>query len=314
MEKDKVLEKIYYDVDEGFGSVQDVYNKARKVDGGITLEYVRTWMRKQPNKQTRNYKQYNSYTGAFPRQEYQYDIMDVISLLRDVGIDEKESKKQPRYGLVCIDIFSKKGHVIPMSERDGNTVYDAFLESFKVMGQPLSIYSDADGSFKSKKLQEYFNGEGITHTITLTHANQAERFIRTVKKMLADRLRHNKKPWVEMLKPVLNKYNNTQVQGSVKMTPNQASNINNAMKVRSNLLLKEKHNRKYPRISEGDLVKVFDKGKGNYVSRKESRSQFTARKYKVILVGKDLMNNTYYKLEGLTKRYNRHELLLIPDD
>ena len=52
MDKDKVLEKIYYDVDEGFGSVQDLYNKARKVDGGITLEYVRTWMRKQPNKQT----------------------------------------------------------------------------------------------------------------------------------------------------------------------------------------------------------------------------------------------------------------------
>ena len=49
-------------------------------------------MRKQPNKQRRNCKQYHSYTGAFPRQEYQYDIMDVISLWRDVVIDEKKQE------------------------------------------------------------------------------------------------------------------------------------------------------------------------------------------------------------------------------
>ena len=37
LEKEKVLERIYYDVDEGFGSVRDLYEKARKVDVGITL-------------------------------------------------------------------------------------------------------------------------------------------------------------------------------------------------------------------------------------------------------------------------------------
>ena len=34
-------------------------------------------------------------------------------------------------------------------------------------------------------------------------------------------------------------------------------------------------------------------------------------KYKVILVGRDMMNNRYYKLDGMSKRYNRHELLLV---
>ena len=37
----------------------------------------------------------------------------------------------------------------------------------------------------------------------------------------------------------------------------------------------------------------------------------TERKYKVILVGRDMMNNRYYKLDGMSKRYNRHELLLV---
>ena len=91
-------------MDEGFGSVRDLYEKARKVDVGITLEMVSTWMRAQPNKQTRNYKNYNSYTAPFPKYEFQIDLMDVTSLLRDVG---SEIKRQLRYGLICIDIFSK---------------------------------------------------------------------------------------------------------------------------------------------------------------------------------------------------------------
>ena len=64
LEKEKVLENIYYDVEEGFGSVKDLYEKARKVDVGITLDMVSAWMRAQPNKQTRNYKNYNSYTAC----------------------------------------------------------------------------------------------------------------------------------------------------------------------------------------------------------------------------------------------------------
>ena len=31
----------------------------------------------------------------------------------------------------------------------------------------------------------------------------------------------------------------------------------------------------------------------------------------IILVGRDMMNNRYYKLDGMSKRYNRHELLLV---
>ena len=135
--------------------------------------------------------------------------------------------------------------------------------------------------------------------------------IRTVKKMIEERLRHYKtKTWVEVLKTSLNRYNN-QIHSSTKTTPNNAHNFDNVIQVRTNLVLKEKPNRKYPNIREGDYVKIFDKGKGNYLSRKETRSQWSERKYKVILVGRDMMNNKYYKLDGMSKRYNRHELLLV---
>ena len=277
----------------GFGSVRGLYEKARKVDVGITLDMVSTWMRAQPNKQTRNYKNYNSYTAPFPKYEFQIDLMDVTSLLRDVG---SEMKGQLRYGLICIDIFSKKCHIVPIKNKDGDDVFKAVMECFKVLGQPLSIYSDDEGALNSKKLQTFFREEGITHVITKTHANQAERMI-----------------VVEVLKPSLNRYNN-QVHSSTKTTPNDAHNLDNVIQVRTNLILKEKHTRKYPNISEGDYVKIFDKGKGNYVSRKETRSQWSERKYKVILAGRDMMNNRYFKVDGMSKRYNRHELLLVDDD
>ena len=89
-------------MEDGFGSVRDLYEKAKKVDVG---DMVSKWMRSQPKKQTRNYKNYNSYTAPFPKYEFQIDLMDVTSLLKDVG---NEIKDQPRYGLLCIDKFSKR--------------------------------------------------------------------------------------------------------------------------------------------------------------------------------------------------------------
>ena len=77
----------------------------------------------------------------------------------------------------------------------------------------MSIYSDDEGALNSKKLQTFLKEEGITRVITKTHANQAERMIRAVKKMIGDRpdrLRHYKtKAWVEVLKPSLNRIDTT---------------------------------------------------------------------------------------------------------
>jgi hypothetical protein len=70
----------------------------------------------------------------------------------------------------------------PYWEKNGDDVYLKKMECFKVLDQPLSIYSAAEGPLNSKKLQTLFMVEGITHVITKTHANQAERMICTIKK------------------------------------------------------------------------------------------------------------------------------------
>ena len=85
--------------------------------------------------------------------------------------------------MVCyVQIFLvKKCHIVPIENKDGDDVYKGVMECFKVLGQPLSIFTDDEGALNSKKMQDFFKGEGIEHIITRTHASQAERMIRTYK-------------------------------------------------------------------------------------------------------------------------------------
>ena len=265
-------------------------------------------VKKQLINQRRNYKNYNSYSPPYARAVFSVDIMDMISLMKDTDTFKEEYK---RYGLVCIDNFSKKAHVVPMENRDGETVYDAFTECFEVLGYPNSMYSDDESSFKSNKLQEFLKGEGIDHVVTLTHGNTAERFIPTMKKMIGDRALVTKGAWTILLKPSLDKYNKTMKHSTTGMTPNQAHQDDNHLTVKSNSVLKEKYLRKYPKIEEGDQVKVFVKGKGNYTSRKQTTSQWTDRSYEVKEVKRDALLNKRYVVEGHSKLMNRHELLLV---
>ncbi len=57
--------------------------------------------------------------------------------------------------------------------------------------------------------------------------------------------------------------------------------------------LKQQSKRKYPNIEEGDYVKLYTKGEGKYISRKEYNSKWSETKYKVIEKGRDSMLNTY---------------------
>ena len=75
--KEDLLSNIYYDLETGYGSINSLYQQAKEKNPGITLEFVRAWLKKQPNKQRKGYKGYNSYKAPFSRYEYQIDIMDV---------------------------------------------------------------------------------------------------------------------------------------------------------------------------------------------------------------------------------------------
>ena len=234
------------------------------------------------------------------RAEFQIDIMDM-------KIFKKEDEE--RYALIVIDAFSKLGFVCPMFQRDSPNVLKGLKEAFKVMGEPVEIFSDDDGAFKAE-VKKYLDDLGIIHKTTLTHANIVERLIRTMKKGIGARIHFTKGRWTDMLKPTLKKYNSA-IHSSTGMKPNEAHDDDNRANVKANLTLKQKHMRKYPKLSVSDTVKIYQKGKGSYTSRKETNPKWTERKYKIEKIEKDITLQTYYVLEGLKKHYLRHELLLI---
>ena len=236
-------------------------------------------MRQQPNKQVKKYSGTNSYTAPFARFEYQIDIMDMISLLKDPYVKIPIKKGELRYGLVVIDIFSKLANVVPMKDRNSPSVLSALKESFKTMGSPMSIYSDDDGACQSV-VKEYLDNAGIKKITTLTHANVAERFIRTIENMMHDRVRFNNSNWADMLTASLSTYNNIK-HSSTGLTPNQAHKDDNQLKVAVSLVSKERNKRTYPNISENYEVNIFTKNKRNYTDRKETNPKWSQRKYKI---------------------------------
>ena len=308
MSKEEKVSELNYDIESGFGSAKSLYDDAIQAGLVITLNEVKEWLKKQSIKQRSDYKQYNSFSVPYARGVYSVDSMNMISLMKDTDTYKKE---YPLYGFVCIDTFSKKCHVVVMKERDGPTVLNALKECFKVMGYPQSVYSDDEGAFNDKTLQKYLKNEGIIHNITLTHANVAERMIRTLKKMISDRLHVHKGSWTIMIKPVLDKYNKEMKHSTTGMTPNEAHKDEHHVEVKANSVVKEKYSRNYPNVKEGDTVKVYTKSGGNYTSRKETRSRWSEKTYEVKSVERDMQLNKYYVLEGLPTRYMRHELLLV---
>ncbi len=171
---DKLSHDIYYDVDTGYSSIKQTYEDAKAKDSTITIGGVRNLMNKQPNKQIRPYKGFNSYVAPYARYQYQIDIMDMADKSGDY-----------RYAVIVIDAFSKLAEAEPMRDKQTNTVYQNLRKIFEKMGYPSSVYSDDDGSFKGK-VSEFFKAENINYVTTLTHANIAERFIRTVNNGIAD--------------------------------------------------------------------------------------------------------------------------------
>ena len=63
--RDQIISNIYYDLDSGFGSVNETLQKAKEQDGTINMVDRNGFMAKQPNKQIRRYKGSNSFTNTF---------------------------------------------------------------------------------------------------------------------------------------------------------------------------------------------------------------------------------------------------------
>jgi hypothetical protein len=247
--KDDIIEKTY---NEFYGSITNTLRDARKIDPSIKYQDVKDWYEKQFIRKT-NLKGYNSYIANFPHEEYQMDLFFINDL----------ENQEFKVGLLMIDIFTKFITVVPLKTKLADDVLDAIKECMSNMGKSSFIlYTDDEGSFNSKEAVKFYKDKHIKHIITRTHANYAERGIRTIKHMIykrIDKLPDEKWYSHKILYNALFTYNYKMKNDATGMTPSDAKKPENLFQVKAQLEMHRVKKRKYPNISVGDDVRIYTK-------------------------------------------------------
>jgi transposase InsO family protein len=168
-DKEEVIRKVFYDKEDGFGSVQKTYKAAKELDKSITLKDVREFLAKQEIRQGRKRTRYNSFVPFAPREQFQVDLADFGK-----GVEPY------RYGFVAIDSFSKQLAVVPLKDKTPAETARALDVVVERLGTPNTVYTDDGGEFGGAfqaRLKHYL----IDHSTTRTSARFVERAIRMLR-------------------------------------------------------------------------------------------------------------------------------------
>ena len=299
-EKTDIIKKVYHNPISGYSSIQSTYKEAKSIDKSITLQDVKDYLSKLPQKQLQfKYKGYNSFIANEFLEQIQLDVADFTN--------NASQNDGFRYGLAGVDVFSRYGWLVPMKTKQPPDLIMAFKEIMRVIGIPKSIFMDQEGGMLSTEFIKVLNENKIEQKTTLNHAPYAEVFIRTLKQMIHDRLHGeglNLDRWIDVLKPTLSKYNLTPHSGT-QMSPYQAKQPKNHMEVLFNNYSKSKHERKYPTINVNDNVRVMIK---KTTKTKGTDPKWSQEVFKVIFK----INDEYLINDNNRKRvFLRFELLKV---
>ena len=124
-------------MERGYGSAKSLYEQAKEEGAVITLEEVKNFMKKQPNKQIKgyqNYKNYNTYLVPLARAEFQTDIMDM---------NKFKQEEEERFALIVIHAFSSYASIHPMKNRNSEDVLKTLKGTIQSNGRThRNIYDD----------------------------------------------------------------------------------------------------------------------------------------------------------------------------
>ena len=174
-----------------------------------------------------------------------------------------------RYLLMVLDLFSKYGWIVPLKDKKGETVTEAFKTIFKEGRKPQYLWTNKGKEYYNKNIKELLEKNGITlYSIKNEEKSSVcERLNRTIKaKMWKQFTVQGNTVCLDILPKILKQYNNTK-HSSIKMTPVEASKKKNENAVYYNLYGDMKQLSFKPKFKVGDEVriskykrKVFDKG------------------------------------------------------
>ena len=231
---------------------------------------------------------------SFPKRRVYVDSVDQTWAVDLIDMQQySKQNKHYKYLLAVIDVFSKYGWLIPLKNKTGITVSEAFKTLFKER-KPMFIWADKGTEFYNKQVKELLKDNDIElySTENEEKSSVVERWIGTMKQHLFKYFTANETTkYYDILDKLVKDYNNT-VHSSIKMTPVKASKLENELTVYKNLYPNEKT--KKPKFKVGDRVRISKK-KGKF-----EKGYTTRWTREIFLIEKILNTNPVtYKIKDL---------------
>ena len=159
--------------------------------------------------------------------------------------------KGNKYLLCTIDLYSKYAFVIPLKDKKGISIVNAFNKIIKQSNRkPNKIWVDQGGEFYNRGFKKWLSDNDINMYSTYNKGKSvvAERFIRTLKNKLYKHMTATgKNVYYDVLDDVVNQYNNTK-HNTIKMKPKDVGD--------NKRVYIDEHNEKNSRFKVGDRVRI----------------------------------------------------------
>ena len=172
------------------------------------------------------------------------DLVDMQSL--------STKNKGIKYLLCAIDLYSKYAFVVPLKDKKGISIVNAFDKIIKQSHRkPNKIWADQGGEFYNNVFKKWLSDNDIIMYSTYNEGKSvvAERFIRTLKNKLYKHMTATgKNVHYDVLDDVVSKYNNNK-HSTIKMKPKDVKNDNKRVYI-------DEHNEKDSRFKVGDRVRI----------------------------------------------------------
>ena len=157
-----------------------------------------------------------------------------------------------KYLLFAIDLYSKYAFVIPLKDKKGMSIVNAFNKIIKQSNRkPHKKWVDQGGEFYNNVFEKWLSDNDINMSLTYNEGKSvvAERFIRTLKNKLYKHMTAtDKNVYYNVLDDVVNKYNNTK-HSTIKMKPIDVGDNNKRVYI-------DEHNEKDSKFKIGDRVRI----------------------------------------------------------
>lgn len=313
MENEQYLRGIFYnpESDVSYSNISQLWNKIKADNKKIRYYELKQWLQEQPTYQIHK-KILKDYTTrkvmvSYIDQQWQADLIDMKSL--------EEYNRGYFWILNVIDIFSRYAWSIPIKNKTGIEVTNAFKTIFKET-IPEKIQFDEGKEFYNRHLKKLLADNDVEYFSTQSDKKSSviERFNKSLKSRMWKYFTANETyKYIDILDDLVKGYNNSK-HSSIEMKPIEARDPENSEIVWNNLYgAFVTHDFGEPKFKVGQHVRI---SKYRKTFEKGYTPNFTEEIFQIknIILTKPFVYKLHdLKDEEIIGYFYEEELSLVPD-